>query len=60
MPGLYECMYATVANPSQAMACLLRGKEAFSAAAFHAALRGVLNLDELLAVVTGWSAQDAP
>ena len=34
-------------EPNQALACLLRGKEAFAAAAFRDALHGVLNLDEL-------------
>lgn len=48
VPALYERLYATVEEPSQAMACLLRGKETFAAAAFRAALRGVLNLDDLM------------
>ena len=53
VPALYERVYATVDEPNQAMACLLRGKEAFAAAAFRTALRGVLNLDELLSVAGG-------
>ncbi|KAK9830912.1 hypothetical protein WJX81_004106 [Elliptochloris bilobata] len=59
VPGLYERLYATVDEPSQAMACLLRGKEAFSAAALQAALRCVLNLDDLEAAQGALSGKDS-